>query len=213
VNLRSQVGHLPLELQGKLLRVLQEGEFIKLGTNRPQRTDVRFIAATNADLDKLMTKGMFRKDLYYRLRGGWLRLPPLNERTDDIPLLISRFLEEFGVQGGGVSTEDEAMSLFMEYNYPGNVRELKAIIQSAANLSQGRPISGNFLPEHIRKQRQRTKITPQPGTEPIVPLEEMEKDYILNTYNQLGKNKSQAAKVLGIGLNTIRRKLEQYGEA
>ena len=209
----DEIGHIPPELQGKLLRVLQEGEFIKLGTNSPRRTDVRFIAATNSDLDKLMAKGLFRKDLYYRLRGGWCHLPPLKERKDDLPLLVEKFLKEFGNHCGSISIEDEAMTLLMEYNYPGNVRELKAIIQSAANLSQGRPIAVNFLPEHMRKQRQRTKATPQPGPDPIAPLDEMEKDYILNAYKKLGKNKSQAARILGIGLNTLRRKLEQYGEA
>ena len=91
----DEIGSLPLELQGKLLRLLQEGEYIKLGTSKPQKADVRFIAATNTDLERLMVKGMFRKDLYYRLKGAWLDLPPLRERPEDIPVLITTFLEEF----------------------------------------------------------------------------------------------------------------------
>jgi two-component system response regulator AtoC len=205
----DEIGNLPLELQGKLLRVLQDGEYIKVGTNRPRKVDVRFVAATNADLDRLMARKMFRKDLYYRLKGGWLHLPPLRERKDDIPLLTGRFLEEFcGPDGANI--EDEAMSLVMNYNYPGNIRELRSILQSSVNLAHGRAITTKFLPEHMRKQKPASVATGGPGSAPVLPLEQVEKSHILTVYNQMGKNKSQTAKLLGIGLNTLRRKLESY---
>jgi two-component system response regulator AtoC len=207
----DEIGNLPLELQGSLLRVLQDGEFIKIGTNTPRKVDVRVVAATNADLDKLMAAGRFRKDLYYRLRGGWLHLPPLRERKDDIPLLVGRFIEEFGGISGSRRIEEEAMSLLMDYDYPGNIRELRSIIQSAANLAQGGPITADALPAHLREQKPSPRIKQRAGSDPLLPLAKVEKQHIVATYNQLGKNKSQTARALGIGLNTLRRKLEEYG--
>jgi transcriptional regulator with PAS, ATPase and Fis domain len=206
----DEIGNLPLELQGKLLRVLQDGEFIKLGTSRPQKTDVRFIAATNKNLEKMMAKKQFRKDLYYRLKGGWLHLLPLKTRKEDIPLLMSCFLSEFcGPQGANF--DEEAMNLLMNYDYPGNIRELKAIIQSAVNLAQGSVISVKHLPAHLKKTRSKLRAAHNSESAEIIPLAEMEKRHILNAYNQTNKNKSQTARLLGIGLNTLRRKIESYG--
>ena len=207
----DEIGNLALELQGKLLRLLQEGEYVKLGTSRSEKADVRFIAATNADLERMMAQGKFRKDLYYRLKGAWLHLPPLREREDDIPLLTNKFLAEFSAVNESSEIDEQTMSILIDYNYPGNIRELRSIIQSAVNLAQGRPISSAFLPHHL----QRKKAVPRPqgpaGSDPILPLLEVEKEHILNVYNQTGGNKSQTAKLLGIGLNTLRRKLEAYG--
>ncbi len=209
----DEIGHLPQELQGKLLRVLQEGEYVKLGTSKPQYTDVRFITATNADLDALLGKGLFRKDLYYRLKGAWLHLPPLRERKEDIPLLASKFLQEFAGEEERPEIDEEAMSLLMEYGYPGNVRELRSILQSAVNLCRGRPISPNCLPAHLFRSRPRSihPEPPCPTAEGILPLAEVEKKHILAAYEQSGRNKARASKLLGIGLNTLRRKLDSYG--
>lgn len=207
----DEIGNLPLELQGKLLRVLQDGEYMKIGTSRPRKADVRFIAATNSDLEKLMIKRAFRKDLYYRLRGGWLHLPSLRERKDDIPLLINHFMEEFGGPLVDGTIQDEVLSLLLDYDYPGNIRELRTIIQSAMNLAEGRAISRAALPDHLRKQTPILKIAQRQGSQPIVPLDEVEKGHILEVYDQTDKNKSQTARALGIGLNTLRRKLESYG--
>ena len=206
----DEIGNLPLELQGKLLRVLQDGEFIKIGSSRPQKVNIRFIAATNSDLDRLMAKKRFRKDLYYRLRGGWLHLPPLRERKNDIPLLINSFLEEF-CGSAGADIEDEALSLLLDYEFPGNIRELKAIVQSAVNLCQRRPISTKFLPDYLRKRKPLSRSGRSSESGPILPLGQVEKNHILRVYNRLGKNKSRTARDLGIGLNTLRRKLESYG--
>ena len=207
----DEIGNMPPEMQGKLLRVLQDGEYTKLGTDSCLRADVRFIAATNADLDKLMAAGRFRRDLYYRIRGGWLHLPPLKDRREDIPLLAEEFLREHRNGDQNCRIDDEAVCLLMEYDWPGNIRELKSVIQSAANLSQGKPISAEALPDQLQKRNSILKCAGriQPG--PIAPLAEIEKRHILRAYAQTGRNKSQTARLLGIGLNTLRRKLKSYG--
>jgi len=207
----DEIGDLPLELQGKLLRVLQEGEYLKLGTSKPQKTDVRFISATNTDLDQLKDKGMFRKDLYYRLKGAYLHLPPLRERKEDIPLLADKFLKEFSDVSGKKGISKEAGILLVNYDYPGNIRELRSIIQLAVNLAQGRQISTNFLPAHLRKRKPVTRSYFQKKGNSPAPLEEVEKAHVLKVYEQTGKIKTQTAKLLSIGLNTLRRKLEAYG--
>jgi len=208
----DEIGNLQPELQGKLLRVLQDGEFIKIGTSKPQKTDVRFIAATNKDIEKLMIKKRFRKDLYYRLKGGWLHLPPLKDRKDDIPLLINGFLKEY-CGDRGANFEEAALNLLMNYDYPGNIRELKSIIQSAVNLSQGKPIAPRHLPGPIQKINSNLKIAGPAGAAPITSLADVEKKHILNAYHQTRKNKSLTAELLGIGVNTLRRKLKSYGVA
>ena len=202
----DEIGDLPLEFQGKLLRVLQDGEFIKLGTNKSQKVNVRFVAATNQDLEKMVARGTFRKDLYYRLKGTWVQLPPLRERREDIPLLAERFLEEFRGSHGTMDIHDEAMSILLDFDYPGNIRELRSIIQSAVNLAQGKPITVSCLPSYLQSRKVTLKTS---GT--IVPLEDIERDHILRAYDGTSKNKVQTARILGIGLNTLRRKLESYG--
>jgi len=211
----DEISDLPLELQGKLLRVLQEGEFSKVGSSQRLRVDLRFIAATNEDLDRMMTRKAFRKDLFYRIRGGWLHLPPLRSRPDDIPLLVNAFLDKYDEYRGKPRLAPEALERLMGYHWPGNIRELKFLIQSAVNLAQGRRIEIQHLPEHLRSLPKSTrKADPAPAAaQSILPLEEVEKSHILHAYNQLDRNKSQTAKALGIGLNTLRRKLASYGEA
>ncbi|MGA8181574.1 MAG: sigma-54 dependent transcriptional regulator [Desulfobacterales bacterium] len=206
----DEISNLPLELQGKLLRVLQEGEYLKLGTDTPRKTDARFISATNEDLEKLMAKKLFRRDLYYRLKGGWLHLPALRQRKEDIPMLVNYFLNEFLGIDKNPGIEEEALSLLFNYDYPGNIRELKSIIKSAVNLAHGRKISKRFLPDTIQKQKTKTGPPCQPGTESLVSLAQMEKSYILKVYRQTENNKSQTARLLGIALNTLRKKLESY---
>ena len=207
----DEIGNLPLELQGKLLRVLQDGEYFKLGASNRHKADVRFIAATNEDLEKLMANKAFRKDLYYRIRGGWLHLPPLRERQEDIPLLANKFLRDYCGPDNICGIEEETMCLLLEYEYPGNIRELQSIIQSAVNLSQGRPISLNFLPDHLKRHKSILGCQNKSASEPIVLLDQIEKSHIIKAYRHTGRNKSQTARLLGIGLNTLRRKLKSYG--
>ena len=208
----DEIGLLPLEVQGKLLRFMQDGRYLKLGTSADKHADVRFVAATNTDLENRMKKQQFRKDLFYRIRGGWLHLPPLRERKKDIPLLIRTFLSAHYDLDKGKFVTPEALDILINYDFPGNVRELKALVQSAANLAQGKPIAPRFLSESIR-HRKRLKTTTLPtGMAPLASLDVVEKAHILNAYRQLDKNKSKTARVLGIGLNTLRRKLALYGE-
>ena len=136
-------------------------------------------------------------------------MPPLKERKEDIPLLLTAFLEEF-CGPGGADIEEVAMSLLMSSDYPGNIREFRSIIQSAVNLAQGRPISINHFPAHLRKKSV-SKPDKMSAPDSIAPLSQVEKNHILKTYRHLDKNKSQTARILGIGLNTLRRKLESYG--
>jgi DNA-binding NtrC family response regulator len=205
----DEIGNLPLDLQGKLLRVLQEGEFIKIGAIKSQKVDVRIISATNAELENLINQNQFRKDLYYRLRGGWLHLPPLRERRDDIPLLIKHFLSE---SGGPLenSIDEKAFSALMEYDYPGNIRELKSIVQAAENLSQKGTIHLRHLPEKIQSKARVSRKTGDKDIGPFLTLEQVEMKHILKIYEQLNKNKSQTSRVLGISLNTLRNKLKSY---
>lgn len=206
----DEIGNLPFDLQGKLLRVLQNGEFIKIGASRPQRVDVRFIAATNSDLEKLIVQKRFRKDLYYRLRGGWLHLPPLRQRKDDIPLLVEQFTLSSKQRPKKTDVTQEALSCLINYNWPGNIRELKATIQTAINLSQEKPISPDHLPSHIVKHSSRSKKS-NPGKSGVTAMAEVEKQHILKVYEQANQNKSETARLLEISLSTLRRKLESYG--
>ena len=205
----DEIGNMVPELQGKLLRVLQDGEYFKLGTSNQQKADVRFIAATNEDLEKLMAKKAFRKDLYYRIRGGWLHLPPLRERKEDVLLLADTFIKEYTKKEAAF--DEEARCLLMEYDYPGNIRELKSILQSAVNLAQGRPISSDVLPAHLKQRKSLSKCLTSSASEKIAPLAQIEKSHIINVYKLTSRNKSQTARHLGIGLNTLRRKLRSYG--
>lgn len=207
----DEIGDLPLDLQGKLLRVLQEGEYLKLGSSKPQKTDVRFISATNANLDRFKNKGMFRNDLYYRLKGACLHLPPLRERKEDIPLLTDKFLKEFSDISFKEGISEEAVILLMNYNYPGNIRELRSIIQSAVNLAQGGQISAHFLPPRLKKRKPVARSYSQKEGSSIAPLDEVEKNHVLEVYEQTGRIKAQTARLLSIGLNTLRRKLNAYG--
>ena len=207
----DEIGDLPLDFQGKLLRVLQEGEIIKLGTSQARKIDVRFIAATNADLDKLLAKGQFRKDLYYRLKGAWLRILPLRERREDLPALINAFLREFRGEIGADVLEEETLEILMNYDYPGNIRELRSIIQAASNLAQKRPIGAKHLPDYLKGRKKTALRAPATADGPIVPLAETERIHILKAYEGTNHNKLQTAKLLGIGLNTLRRKLASYG--
>ncbi len=208
----DEIGSLPLEMQGKLLRVLQEGEYFKLGVSRPMGVDVRFVAATNSELDKLQDQGLFRKDLFYRLCGAWLDLPPLREREGDLVLLVDQFLREYG-GGHSRDIEEPAWAMLRAYDYPGNIRELKSIVQYAASLAdKGKSISIHHFPAYVTAAVSRKhRSTPPPSSMVVVPLATMEKAHILNAYRTTGENKLQTARLLGIGLNTLRRKLQSYG--
>ena len=208
----DEIGNLPPEMQGKLLRVLQDGEYTSVGSSLSQKVDVRVVAATNEDLETLISTGRFRKDLYYRIKGGWLNLPPLRERPEDIPLLADRFLDEFCPPDLRCRIDEEARTLLRQYAYPGNIRELRSTIQSAVNLAQGGAITADWLPVALREnQKPRPAASPEADFQTGLSLADMEKTYILKVYGQQDQNKSRTARRLGIGLNTLRRKLAAYG--
>jgi DNA-binding NtrC family response regulator len=207
----DEIGNLPPALQGKLLRVLQDGEFTPLGSSAPRRADVRFVAATNEELDRLVSANRFRRDLYYRIRGSWLHLPPLKERREDIPLLADHFLQELGPAAAEAGVAPGALDALLAYDFPGNVRELRSILQAAVNLAQGRAITVDRLPGELRR-RALIPFTPCPARgASTARLADVEKEHILAVYERLQRNKVRAARVLGIGLNTLRRRLKGYG--
>lgn len=211
----DEIGILPYELQGRLLRVLQEGEYMKLGKDSPQTIDVRVIAVTNEDLEYKVQQGTFRNDLYYRLKGAWLHLPPLRERPEDIPLLVQTFLEKYGKGDTPVYLDDGVIQTLMAYSYPGNVRELEHIIRGAINLAQDHCITPHELPQQLQRLNERRRPTYRASalTFPpnIIALADVEQAHILNVYEHTGRNKTRTAQLLGIALNTLRKRLKEYG--
>ena len=135
----------------------------------------------------------------------------MRERKEDIVLLINRFIRAYQKDKKDIPMEEDTLSMLMNYEYPGNVRELKSIIQSSLNLSQGRPITPEFLPSYLEMKKPAKKTETEAAEGPIAPMADVEKRHILNVYRQLDENKAKTAKTLGIGLNTLRRKLDQYG--
>jgi DNA-binding NtrC family response regulator len=196
-------------IQIKLLRVLQEKEFERVGGNKTKKVDVRIIAATNKDLKKLIHEGTFREDLYYRLNVVNIEIPALRERAEDIPLLVSYFISKLNNEKGyeirGISKE--AMQILLNYTWPGNIRELENALESAMALAQGDTIEAKYLPSFLL-------ITPLEERDSYqipkdLTFQEMEKKIIELTLERTGGNKSKAAKLLDIGLRTLHRKVKQ----
>jgi len=204
----DEIGDLALETQGKLLRILQEGEYVPVGKTRPERADVRIVAATNQDLSKLVAARRFRKDLFYRLQFAHLKLPPLRQRREDIPLLAQHLLAASAHPGATLS--ERAELALLGHDWPGNVRELQGALEAAANLAAG----GTIEPQHLRLGGGAKAPLEVRGTGAetgrLEPLAEIERRHILAVYDAVGHNKSQAARVLEIGLQTLHRKLQAY---
>jgi two-component system response regulator HydG len=206
----DEVGDIPLETQVKLLRVLEDGEITRVGSNEPIRVDVRLISATNTDLEKAIQEGRFREDLYYRLKVVTIHLPPLRERRQDIPLLVHHFIDQFSKAYRKPITgiEREALNVLTSYAWPGNVRELKHAIENMVVVSRGASLTVENLPQSI--YRAERKASADPDSLAGLPLREVEKILIGNTLAQVGGNRHEAAKVLGIGERTLYRKLKKY---
>jgi len=193
--------------QAKLLRVLQEQEFERVGGSKTIKVDVRVIATTNKDLKQAIREGKFREDLYYRLNVLPIYLPPLRERKEDIPLLVQHFLEKYSRQNGLriKSLSKKCLDMMMQYEWPGNVRELENVIERAVVMSEGETI----FPENISLSSPVQKMGLSFPEE--ITLEEMEKRLILHTLQRTGGNRTEAAKILGISVRTVRNKLKKYG--
>ncbi len=204
----DEIGDLSLEIQGKLLRILQEGEYARVGDTRSVRSDVRIVSATNQDLEKLVQQRAFRKDLYYRLQFAHLPIPPLRDRIDDLPLLAGHFVPNDS--GGAAAITEDGWESLKAHGWPGNVRELRGVLEAGTNLASG----GDIEPEHLKLPRiEKACKVEGPRTEVggLEPLKDVERRHILAVYEAVGNNKSQAARVLEIGLQTMHRKLKAYG--
>ncbi|MFH1690443.1 MAG: sigma-54 dependent transcriptional regulator [Candidatus Eisenbacteria bacterium] len=208
----DEVSETSTAIQVKLLRVLQEREVVPVGGTKPTKVDVRVVAATNADLDKAIKDGRFRADLYYRLNVIPITIPPLRERKDDIPLLVDHFLERF--TGGAKRVSGSAMEILTSYDWPGNVRELENIIERAVILEDDNEVTAESLnvsifPERLRKMA-RSASEGRLGVSGVT-LEELEQRYLLQTLEETGWKKKNAAEILGINPSTLYRKLQRYG--
>lgn len=212
----DEIGEMKPYLQSKILRVIENQTFMRIGGEREIKVDVRIIAATNRDLESLVKEGAFRKDLYYRLKVMVVEMPPLRNRPEDILLLSNLFIEannkEYGKNIKGLT--EEAKKLMVQYNWPGNVRELKNVIERAMILTDQEYISPKFLPFEIR-QDERIKHTESKDYKnfdfEVMPLEEMEKIYLDSVLKKLEWNKSKVSKILGISRATLRAKIKKYG--
>ena len=208
----DEVCELSPAAQVKLLRVLQSGEFARVGGNQQITTDVRVIAATNTPLEKAMERGLFRRDLYYRLNVFPIKLPLLRERKEDTPLLVSHFLNLYKNKANKylVGISEKAFRLLKSYSWPGNIRELENVMERAVIMATKKVITVDDLPEHLlsaaEESREKT-LEVDIGT----PIEEMERRLILETLNYTGGDKNQTARILGIGRKTLYRKLKKYG--
>lgn len=228
----DEIGELPLDLQGKLLRVLQQKEFRPVGSLAARRSDFRILAATNRDLTKEVERGTFRRDLYYRLSVVNLRLAPLRDRKEDIPPLVAHFLERCGNRH---ILSREALEAILSYEWPGNVRELENCIQHMVAINTGPLLHAADLPSallnHVQAVRSQYQVAaaaacagslpgPAPvyhaennGAAPILPLSEIEKRAIAHTLQYTRGDRVMAASLLGIGRTTLYRKIKEYALA
>jgi DNA-binding NtrC family response regulator len=216
----DEIGELPLEMQVKLLRVLEQREFMRVGGTDTIRVDIRLIAATNSDLEAAVEQGRFRGDLYYRLKVVTLRIPPIRERREDIPLLTNHFLQQFARENRreGMRFAPDAMKALYAAPWEGNVRELRNLVESLVVLSPAEEIAFADLPDEYRKWSE------EPGPEAGAAsqaggaaattaghtMDEIERRAILSALERTGGNRTQAAEMLGIGLRTLQRKLKEY---
>jgi len=204
----DEIGEISPTSQAKLLRVLETKEFLRVGGTKPITVDIVIISATNTNLEAAVQKKTFREDLYYRLRGVTIEVPPLRQRQEDIPLLVNAFLEEFNekhhknVRG----LAPEAMRRFLPYPWPGNVRELRNCLESLVLLSATPTLQAADLPAYIQPPPEADEFAIRVGT----PLVEIEKAVLQHTLTHT-KTKTEAARVLRIGLRTLHRKIKAYG--
>jgi two-component system, NtrC family, response regulator AlgB len=202
----DEIGDLPLNIQPKLLRFLQEREYERVGDHRTLRADVRIISATNTDLEKAVRESRFREDLYYRLNVIEILLPPLSERPDDVQELAEKMLAFFGAQNHKIlqGFTPEAMNVLKNYKWPGNIRELRNVIERAAILCQGDTVGAEYLPDAVSPQTERVNLGD------LVPLSTIEENHIRRVLAET-KTLQEASEILGIDQATLWRKRKQYG--
>jgi len=211
----DEIGNIPLETQAKLLRVIQEREFMRLGGMETIKVDVRIIAATNCDLREMVADGRFREDLYYRLHVISIYLPPLRERKDDIPMLAQHFLEKYSRENGksGLELTTEAVDLLADYDWPGNVRELENVIERASVLTPGPRIGADLIPEHVRAApgfHIPRFVVPPEGISFKDVITSVEKRLIEETLEAAGGVQKRAAELLHIKPTTLNEMIKRY---
>lgn len=225
----DEIGDMPLTMQAKLLRVLETGDVVRLGSNESRKVDVRFVSATNRDLAKSVADGSFREDLFYRINGSHIQLPPLRERRDDIPRIVQHAIARFSAQMGGPGTQmpeitDAALMRLTSFNWPGNVRQLLNVVQNMTVQAMGEAepqqtarLDVRHIPDDVRTADESEPGSP--GSAGYTPtgslagasLEQLEKRAIRETLKLTGGNREHTAKMLGIGERTLYRKLKEYG--
>ena len=203
----DEIGDMPVDLQAKLLRALQEREVKPVGSTERRHINIRIIAATNRDLESAIRTGAFRQDLYFRLNVVQIKLPPLRERKSDIQLMVVSFLEKFSDPHGPPRTiSDDAMRRLIAYDWPGNVRELENAIERAVAMGSGPIVHVGDLPSNLHYPSSERV----PDKDELLPMEELERRAIFRTLRETGGDKLAAARMLGIGKTTLYRKLKQY---
>ncbi len=211
----DEIGNVPLETQAKLLRVIQEREFMRLGGMETIKVDVRIIAATNVDLRQMMDEGRFREDLFYRLHVISIQLPPLRDRKDDIPLLVHHFLDKYGEENRKVGLEvtPEALDVLMDYDWAGNVRELENVVERAVVLCSGPTIGADLIPDHVRKAPDYSMPQfnlPPEGISFKDVTTDFEKRLIESTLEAAGGVQKRAAELLHIKPTTLNEMIKRY---
>lgn len=210
----DEVGDMPAAMQAKLLRVLENGEVVRVGSNKPVHVDVRIVSATNTNLEERIKEKRFREDLYFRLAGVTIKIPPLRERAEDIPQLIDHFIKLANdahpeTSGKVAGVTPEARRALMGFDWPGNVRQLRNVIENMVVLAGEGKLTVEDLPAELRGPDR--PIEDRAGNLAGVSISEAEKQLIANTLRMLSGNRSQAAKILGIGERTLYRKMKEYG--
>ncbi len=207
----DEIGELPITVQPKLLRVLQEGTIRRVGADREREISVRVVAATNRDLEKEVNEGRFREDLFWRLNVIHLHVPPLRERPLDIPLLIDYVLNKQAEKTSSLpfNITSEALALLTAYSWPGNVRELENALERAMALAEGFVITPHDLPDRIHSSGKTSALLAK-AKETRMTIQELEKEYIFETLRLTNGNKSRAAEILGFDRRTLHRKLDEY---
>ncbi len=227
----DEIGDMPMTMQAKLLRVLETGEVVRLGSNEPRKTDVRFVSATNKELKAMVAQGRFRGDLFFRINGSTVALPPLRDRREDIPRIvrhaITRFVEQMSPGAAPLDITDAAMMRLTSYAWPGNVRQLLNVVQNMVvtavgeahgDLKSGGPggapptLDLRHIPDDVRSDDDSAiPDSPDAGSLAGASLEQLEKRAIRETLRLTAGNREHAAKLLGIGERTLYRKLKEYG--
>lgn len=209
----DEIGDLPLSLQAKLLRVLEDQEFYPLGSRKTTKVDVRIIAATNQGLEKQVKRKRFRKDLFYRLNVIGLELPDLKERKEDIPLLIDHIMKRFGaeIETQSLKISEDAMEILLNYDYPGNIRELENILEHALIICQNKTMELRHLPLFLQKSPLSAAASEAAVIEQAVTSQETDKYLILEMLKRYNWNRSRTAKELNIDRTTLWRKIKKYG--